>query len=154
MEKNDGRAGAANRRNDSANLFMRLFIAAILFTEAITKSQDYMWLESEYPDIFGLGADNAVTAAGIVEAACGALLAMGLFTRYAAAVMAAVMFCAAFIFFPHKTFAQGELNFICMGIYIYIFIAGGGRYALDSMFLGGARAKKRPATGNGRPKKS
>ena len=120
---------------DKATLFLRLFIGALLFTEAITKSQQYPWLEQEYPTILGIGGASIVTIVGILEVIAGVLLTIGLFTRATATIMAIVMFFAAFFIFPQQTFSQGELKFVYAGIYTSLAIGGGGRYALDEVFL-------------------
>lgn len=116
---------------DKATLFLRLFIGAILFTQAITKSQEYMWLEGEYPAIWGLTAAEVVSLVGVVEAVAGVMITIGLLTRLTAGVMVVVMLSAAFLFFPQQTFAEGELKFVYAGIYITLIISGGGRYSLD-----------------------
>lgn len=126
---------------DKAALFLRLFIGALLFTEAITKSQQYPWLEQEYPTILGIGGAAIVSIVGILEVIAGVLISIGLFTRATATIMAIVMFFAAFFIFPQQTFSQGELKFVYTGIYITLAIGGGGRYALDEVFLPSLRKR-------------
>lgn len=117
---------------DKATLFLRLFIGALLFTQAITKSQDYPLLEGEYPAIWGLTAAEVVSLIGVLEAVAGAMITVGLLTRVVSGVMAVVMLAAAFFFFPSQTFDQGELKVVYAGIYITLIISGGGRYSLDN----------------------
>lgn len=118
---------------DKATLFLRLFIGAILFTQAITKSQQYLWLEGEYPSILGIGAAEVVSIVGILEVTAGVMITIGLLTRPVAAIMAVVMLGAAFLFFPHQTLSDGELKVVYAGVYITLAISGGGRYSLDAM---------------------
>ena len=59
-------------RADSAILFLRLFIGTLLFTQAITKSQQYLWLEGEYPSLWGLSGADVVSFVGVLEAVAGA----------------------------------------------------------------------------------
>ena len=59
---------------DTATLFLRLFIGVVLFTQAITKSQQYPFLEGEYPAIGGLSAAEVVSAIGVLELVAGGLL--------------------------------------------------------------------------------
>ena len=126
-------AFVAAGKADSAILFLRLFIGTILFTQAITKSQQYPWLEQEYPSLWGLSSADVVSLVGIIEAVAGALLAVGLFTRITSAVMTVVMVGAAFLLFPHQSFDQAELKVVYGGIYIFLLIAGAGRYSLDRL---------------------
>lgn len=118
---------------DKALLFLRLFIGAILITEAITKSQDYLWLEGEYPSLFGFSAAEVVSVIGVMEAVAGVMIVVGFLTRPTSAIMAVVMLGAAFLFFPHQTFVEGELKVVYAGIYITLLIGGGGRYSLDAI---------------------
>ncbi|MBP3383706.1 MAG: DoxX family protein [Tidjanibacter sp.] len=129
----DSCALVAASKADSAILFLRLFIGTILFTQAITKSQQYPWLEGEYPSLWGLSGADVVSLVGIIEAVAGALLAVGLFTRITSAVMTVVMIGAAFLLFPHQSFDQAELKVVYGGIYIFLLIAGAGRYSLDRL---------------------
>lgn len=120
---------------DKATLFLRLFIGAILFTQAITKSQQYPFLEGEYPSIGGLSAAEVVSLVGVVEVVAGVMITVGFLTRLTAAVMAVVMLGAALLFFPHQSFDEGELKVVYAGIYITLLISGGGRYSLDATLL-------------------
>lgn len=120
---------------DKATLFLRIFIGTMLFTQAITKSQNYLWLEEQYPSIMGIPPSSIVSMVGIIEAIAGVLLTIGLLTRYCSMCMAVVMFAAAFILFPQQNFYEGELKFVYMGIYITLAISGGGRYALDTLIF-------------------
>lgn len=119
---------------DKSMLFLRLFIGALLFTEAITKSQQYPWLEQEYPTLLGLSGATIVSIVGILETIAGVLLTIGFLTRFTATVMAVVMFSTLFIF-PHQNFDEGELKVVYCAIYITLAIGGGGRYALDNGLL-------------------
>lgn len=119
---------------DKATLFLRLFIGIVLFTEAITKSQQYPILEGEYPSILGLSSADIVSVVGIMELIAGVMLTIGVLTRLCAGVMAVVMFGAAFLFFPHQSLDQAELKVVYAGIYITLLIGGGGRYSLDYLF--------------------
>lgn len=120
---------------DKATLFLRIFVGALLFTQAITKSQDYLWLENEYPSILGIPPATILSIVGIIEAVAGVMLTIGLLTRYCSIFMAAMMFAAAFVFFPGQNFYEGELKFVYAGIYITLAISGGGRYSLDTLIF-------------------
>ena len=120
---------------DKATLFLRLFIGALLFTQAITKSQQYPWLESEYPTILGIDGASVVTIVGLLELIAGVMLTVGLLTRLVAIVMAIAMLAAAFLFFPGQSFDQSELKVVYAGIYVALAISGGGRYAFDTIIF-------------------
>lgn len=122
--------------SDKATLFLRLFVGALLFTQAITKSQQFPWLEEQYPTILGLDASSVVSLVGIIEAIAGAMLTIGLLTRPVSLLMAVVMFGAAFLFFPSQSFDQAELKVVYIGLYVTLAISGGGKYSLDNIIYG------------------
>lgn len=118
-------------RRDRALLYLRIFIGAMLLTRVITKSQEYLVLEDEYPRILGIDGGSVVTIAGIVEVLCAVAVITGFWIRYASALMVVVMLGALF-FFPSQTFSQGELNFVYAGIFLFFALSGGGRYAMTN----------------------
>ena len=105
-----------NRLFDSATLFLRIFIGAMMLP-------------------LHIGSVASFNLIIIIEAGCSALLIMGLMTRLATIPLIAGMFTATFLTFPDKSFADGELSFIYMGVYIALLISGGGRYSLDMLFF-------------------
>ena len=121
--------------SDKATLFLRLFVGVLLFTQAITKSQDYMWLKGLYPSVLGFSPSEVLSIVGVVEAVAGVMLTIGLLTRLTSIVMIVIMVAAAFLFFPHQGFAQAELKVVYAGIYATLAISGGGRYALDTIIF-------------------
>jgi putative oxidoreductase len=74
--------------------------------------------------------------AGIIELVGGALLTVGLFTRCAAFVMSGEMAIAYFTrhapngFFP--VLNNGDAAILYCFLFFYFFLAGGGRYSVDS----------------------
>lgn len=121
------------QRTDKAILFLRLFLATILFTQAITKSQQYPWLVQEYPSIFGLSGADVVSLVGVIDLVAAVLIGIGLFTRITSAVMVVVMLGAAFLMFPHQSFALAEAKVVYAGIYLFLLLAGAGRYSFDRL---------------------
>jgi putative oxidoreductase len=80
-------------------------------------------------------------AAGVIELVGGVLIALGLLTGVASAVCAATMICAFFI--AHFTLGnpvplvnRGELALVFLCAFIFILLAGGGRYSLDYTIWG------------------
>jgi putative oxidoreductase len=65
---------------------------------------------------------------------CAGLLVLGLFTRVAALGSAITMGTA--FWFAHGTkltgAGNGELAFVYLGVYVALFIAGGGKFSLDA----------------------
>ncbi len=124
-----------NRYFDSAILFMRIFVGAMMLTHGIGKIQNYDAIVNSFPDPFGIGRAASFVLITLTEVGCSVLLIIGLLTRIAALPLIFGMFVATFLAFPDKSFSAGELSFAYMGIYITLFISGGGRYSLDAMFF-------------------
>lgn len=123
---------ASDRWFDSAVLFMRIFVGAMMLMHGIGKLQNYNAIVNSFPDPLGIGSAASFTLITLTEVGCSVLLIMGLLTRLATLPLIFGMFVATFIAFPDKSFAEGELSFMYMGIYIMLLISGGGRYALDA----------------------
>jgi putative oxidoreductase len=87
------------------------------------------------PAVFGL-----VWFASIIELVGGALVALGLFTRYAAFIMSGEMAFAYFLshaphgFFPMVNRGEGAVLY-CF-IFLYLAVAGGGAWSLDRLISG------------------
>lgn len=126
---------SSDRWFDSAILFMRIFIGAMMLTHGIGKLQNYNAIVNSFPDPLGIGSAASFTLITLIEVGCSVLIIMGLFTRLATLPLIFGMYVATFIAFPEKTFAEGELSFVYMGIYIMLLVSGGGRYALDALFF-------------------
>ena len=126
---------SSDRWFDSAILFMRIFIGAMMLTHGIGKLQNYNAIVNSFPDPLGIGSAVSFAIITFVEVGCSALIIMGLFTRLATLPLIFGMFVATFIAFPDKSFAAGELSFVYMGIYIMLLISGGGRYAIDAFMF-------------------
>ena len=126
---------SSDRWFDSAILFMRIFIGAMMLTHGIGKLQNYNAIVNSFPDPLGIGSAVSFAIITFVEVGCSVLIIMGLFTRLATLPLIFGMFVATFIAFPDKSFAAGELSFVYMGIYIMLLISGGGRYAIDAFMF-------------------
>lgn len=76
-------------------------------------------------------------AAGIIELVCGALLVLGLFTRFAAFIASGM--CAVAYFYAHagRNFFPllngGELAVLYAFVFLYLAAAGGGPLGLDRL---------------------
>ena len=85
----------------------------------------------------GLALDGPGAYAGLFELVCGALIALGLFTRPAAFVASGVMAFAYFIghapqdFFPVNN--MGDAAILYCFVFLYLVFAGPGPWSLDAM---------------------
>ena len=83
-------------------------------------------------------------AAGYFELVCGALIALGLFTRVAAFLASGVMAVAYFYaHFPNNFFPvnnQGDAAILYCFVFLYLVFAGAGPWSVDAAM----RARKAP----------
>ncbi len=79
-------------------------------------------------------------ASGWIELVGGALLLIGLGTRFAAFILAGEMAVAYFIVHAHGSFYPvvngGELAVLYCFVFLYLWIAGGGPLSVDALFRG------------------
>ena len=133
---------STDRWFDSATLFMRIFVGAMMLTHGIGKLQNYNAIVNAFPDPLGISSAASFTLITLAEVGCSVLIIMGLFTRLATLPLIFGMYVATFLAFPNKSFAEGELSFVYMGIYIMLLISGGGKYALDALFFPNFRVRR------------
>lgn len=129
-----GSALDLSKRFDYALLFLRMFIGAILTLHVIGKLQAYNAVIGDYPPLlFGDSVVSFVILTAL-EALFAAMIMCGIWTNFAAFIMAMGMFVDAFIVYPALGWLGVERQILYVGIYTVLVIAGGGRYALDSRF--------------------
>jgi putative oxidoreductase len=123
-----------NRLEPYALSILRI-MAGLLFVEHGTAKLLGFPPGTATPAAFGL-----IWFAGFIEMVGGALLALGLFTRYAAFIMSGEMAVAYFLshaprgFFPLVNRGEGAVLY-CF-IFLYLAVAGGGAWSLDRLISG------------------
>jgi putative oxidoreductase len=93
---------------------------------------------STFPDPMHVGHAASMGLTVFAEVVAAALLAVGLWTRFAALVLAFEMGVAFTL--VHKLamngMMSGEMAFMYFGAYLTLLLAGGGRFSLDMAFFG------------------
>ncbi len=88
-----------------------------------------------FPDPLGVGSAVSLGLAVFGEFFCGILLVVGLFTRFAAFNLLAVMFVAGFVFHYADPFSKKELALLYGVCFLYFLLSGGNRYSLDQVLF-------------------
>lgn len=112
---------------DWAVLYLRLFIGGVMLFHNIGKMQDYNEIVNSYPSLPLLGSSGVFVIAAVAEVLLSVLIMMGVWVRFSAFLMAlglGFMFAAGL--------GAGELEFVYLGIYVFLIISGGGIYAFDA----------------------
>lgn len=121
---------------DLGLLVLRVWLGlALLLLHGLGKLQGFATLSAEFPDPLGIGSQASLGLAVAAEVAGTALLVLGLFTRPAAAALAATMGVAFFIVHKGSLAAgpgSGELAFVYLAGFTTLLIAGAGRFSLDA----------------------
>ena len=118
-----------------ALLVLRLWLGlTILLNHGWDKLAHFSEKADKFPDVTGLGSAVSLGLAVFAEFFCGALLVLGLLTRFAALMLSITMGVAFSM--AHK-FAlsgprSGELAFIYLAGFVAILIAGPGGCSADA----------------------
>jgi putative oxidoreductase len=83
-----------------------------------------------FPDPLGLGSTPSFLLTIFAEVGCSLLLILGLWTRWAAFILAFTMGVAFFIV-NKSDWKGGELAWLYFGGYLALFVAGAGSISLD-----------------------
>lgn len=129
----------APRSVDFALLVLRVWLGlSMLLLHGRGKLMGFSKLADSFPDPLGVGSTTSLLMAIAGEVVGSVLLVLGLLTRLGALLGMAAMSVAFFI--VHQAALKGEHNgemaFIYLAGYVTIFLAGGGRFAVD-VKLGG-----------------
>jgi putative oxidoreductase len=89
--------------------------------------------EIQFFNFLGIGMKATLILAIIIELICSFLLIIGLFTRGAALVLAAIMFIAAFVVHFPDPFSVRETSLLYFTIFALIFTFGPKHFSVDRM---------------------
>lgn len=113
------------------------FLVGLLYTQhGLNKLFDFPPTPNHHPYVlFSL----VPGLAGLIEMIGGGLVAVGLFTRWAAFIISGEMAVAYFMayaplgFFPFSSGPSGDLAALYCWVFFYFFVAGGGPWSLDRL---------------------
>jgi putative oxidoreductase len=117
-----------------ALLVARLWLGlTMLFNHGLEKLFHFGEFEQSIQDPLRLGSQATLILVVLAEVAGSLLLAVGLLTRIAAAVLVIDMF-VAFLMVNRTTLqGEGELAFLYLSGFVFLLIAGGGLFSLDTL---------------------
>ncbi|MFI3328254.1 MAG: DoxX family protein [Rikenellaceae bacterium] len=121
------------RTLDLAQLYLRIVIGGMLLLHNVAKMQRYNTIIDSYPTWEGLSSGFWFYLFATIQSFAGVMLIIGWHVRLAAAILTAGTILGLAIFFPTPSLSSLEIDALYTFIYIYIFIAGGGLYSLDSI---------------------
>lgn len=125
--------------NDSDLTHMALLVARLclgltmLFNHGFDKLMHFHETASTFPDPLRLGPEASLTLVILAEVGAALLLTVGFVTRIAAAVLVIDMFVAFLMVHKTEMHGDGELAFLYLSGFVFLLIAGGGLFSLDTL---------------------
>jgi len=140
-------AGAEKAGLDLGLLIGRvLFGGMMLLSHGYPKMAKFDMISDKFPDPLGVGSAMSLGLAIFAEFFCSILVILGIGTRLAAAQLIVTMSVAAFLihggdpFFAAPGERSKEFALVYLTAFLLIFLAGPGRYSVDSII---ARSSKK-----------
>lgn len=115
-------------------LLLRVFIGFAMLTHGYPKLQKLLSGEEiQFFSLFGLSQKITLILAVFAEFVCSIFIILGLFTRICSIPLILTMIIAGFVVHAPDKFADRELAFLYLAIYLLFLIIGAGKYSVDAM---------------------
>ncbi len=106
------------------------FASGMFFLHGLPKLMNYSQSALAFPDPLGIGSQASLILTIFAEVFCSVALALGLFARISAFVLALTMAVAAFIVHATNPLAQKELALVYGIAFLVLALTGPGRLSL------------------------
>ena len=128
--------GVTTSRNaDIGLLVLRVGVSLSLFLKhGWEKLTGYSTMVQHFPDPIGIGAHAGLAFALITDGICTVLIAAGLFTRVASALLIINLLTAFFLVHHAAFFTDGHVELVAVYIIVFaaILVSGPGRFSIDA----------------------
>ncbi len=128
---------ARYRSMDWAVLYMRLFAGGIILFHNIGKLQNYNQIIDSYPTLLQIDPAAMFILVAVAEVVLAVLIIIGLWVRLASLILS----LGLFFMLVWRGLGTGDALFVWVGIYIFLFISGGGIYSFDWFISASGRKK-------------
>jgi putative oxidoreductase len=115
-------------------LFLRIVFGFTMITHGWPKFANFTMLSATFLDPIGIGSTLSLALVVFAELFASILLIIGLGTRVALIPMIINMLVAYFIVHANDPFANKELAFLYLAVYVALMIIGPGKFSLDAKF--------------------
>ena len=113
-------------------LIVRVFFAILFLTHGYDKLMVHASLPDLFADPFGLGPTLSYWMVVFAEVICSFALIFGILQRIVLIPMIFTMCTAFFIVHGADAFAQKELSFVYLIVFVILYITGPGQYSFDA----------------------
>ena len=121
-----------NSRIHLSLLILRISTGALMLTHGFPKFLKLLNGDLRFADPIGLGMESSLVLAVLGEFGGSLLILSGLWTRIGAFLGGSTMLVAALIQHANDPIGTKEKALLFLAAYIVIFIAGPGKYSVDS----------------------
>lgn len=117
---------------DAGLLVLRLWLGvSMLWLHGWGKLAALFSGKTSFLDPLGIGEVPSFLLTILAEVGCSVLLVLGLWTRWAALILAFTMGVAFFVVNSANLKGNGELAWLYFGGYLVLFAAGAGKFSVD-----------------------
>lgn len=123
-------------------LAARVILGVLLMNHGLHKLMDFEAMSARFPDPLGVGGTVSLSLAIFGELACSLGFVVGAFYRLALIPMIFTMCVALGTAHGWDIFGGGELAFVYLAMFVLMYIAGPGKFALDRIIAVSLRKKR------------
>lgn len=116
-----------------SQLLLRLCFGGFIMTHGWPKLANFSEYVKQFPDPIGLGQNVALGLTIFAEFFCGALVTMGLLTRWATIPLIICMLVIIFVIHAADPLGKKETAYMFLFAFTAILITGPGKYSLDGV---------------------
>ena len=115
-------------------LALRILFGGLLLSHGIQKWTNFTEMSAVFPDPLGVGSQVSLGLAIFGELACSIGFIFGALYRLAMIPMIFTMAMAFFVIHSQDAFAVRELALVYLVVFVLMYIAGPGKFAVDRYF--------------------
>lgn len=115
----------------ASQLLLRLCFGGLIMTHGWPKLMNFTQYAAQFPDPIGMGSKVALALTIFAEFFCGALVVLGLLTRWATIPLLICMAVIIFVIHGPDPLGKKEMGIMFAIAFSAILITGPGKYSLD-----------------------
>lgn len=125
----------SSTKNSLLLLSARIIFGLLLISHGIQKWNNFAELSQTFPDPLGIGSHISLILAIFGELVCSMGFILGILYRLVMIPMIFTMSMAFFVIHGSDPFAVKELAFVYLVVFVLMYIAGSGKFAIDRFFV-------------------
>ena len=122
-------------------LGFRILFGVLMMTHGLQKWDNFDTLSATFPDPVGVGSTISLSLAIFAEVICSVAFILGALYRLALIPLIFTMVIAFFVIHGADPFGVKEPAFIYLMVYVMMYIAGPGKFAVDRLLVKKKRSR-------------